>query len=420
MRVDAFHRPGPVAALLALAAAIVSTPAHAQDDAARAGHRGRLPEPSLRPPRRDGLPEGWRQPAVRRRAEGRHPVVPERTRARRTRRSSSTSPTRSTAPAAAVTTRKGCSAWPSTRSTRRTASSSSITRPRRGRPGGGRWWLATASRPTTLARPTRPARNASGSARPIPTATTTAAASSSAPTASSTSPWETAARPTTRSSPARTRATGGPRSCGSTSTTPPTARPTAFPRTTPGSATRGDSPDGRQRSTPSACATSGSITFDRETGTLWAGDVGQNLWEEVDIIVNGGNYGWSAMEGFHRFNKRQRVPVRPSDLIPPVAEYPHAKSRRPRRRRQERHRRLRLPRPEPARSGRRLRLRRLRHRPHLGRAGRRSGQVRRRRRGRRPLSHNPKLNVAAFGEDRAGELYILAFDGRIHRFRPAE
>ena len=36
------------------------------------------------------------------------------------------------------------------------------------------------------------------------------------------------------------------------------------------------------------------------------------------------------------------------------------------------------------------------------------------------LGRNPKLNIAAFGEDRAGELYILAFDGRIHRFRPAE
>jgi hypothetical protein len=32
------------------------------------------------------------------------------------------------------------------------------------------------------------------------------------------------------------------------------------------------------------------------------------------------------------------------------------------------------------------------------------------------LRHNPKLNIASFGEDAQGELYILAFDGRIHRF----
>jgi glucose/arabinose dehydrogenase len=44
------------------------------------------------------------------------------------------------------------------------------------------------------------------------------------------------------------------------------------------------------------------FSFDRTTGRLFVADVGQNKFEEVDIVQKGGNYGWNTMEGLHCFN----------------------------------------------------------------------------------------------------------------------
>lgn len=44
------------------------------------------------------------------------------------------------------------------------------------------------------------------------------------------------------------------------------------------------------------------ISIDPVSGDLWAGDVGQNLWEEVDHVTIGGNYGWSCYEGLVQFD----------------------------------------------------------------------------------------------------------------------
>jgi glucose/arabinose dehydrogenase len=63
-------------------------------------------------------------------------------------------------------------------------------------------------------------------------------------------------------------------------------------------------------------------SFDRATGDLWIGDVGQSMWEEIDVQPAGSragqNYGWSCFEGSHPYKS-----CRPPNTVAPIYQYSH-------------------------------------------------------------------------------------------------
>ncbi len=143
------------------------------------------------------------------------------------------------------------------------------------------------------------------------------------------------------------------------------------------------------------------FSFDRVTGACWAGDVGQNAWEEIDILVKGGNYGWNAREGHSAFRGGSKQP----GFIDPVISHDRREAR-------------------SITGGYVYRGKRL---PGLVGAylyadyatgnlwalrwdGAKVTQ----------LQRIPRAgSVSSFGEDEAGEVYFTAFDGRIYTFAEA-
>lgn len=67
------------------------------------------------------------------------------------------------------------------------------------------------------------------------------------------------------------------------------------------------------------------FSFDRQTGALVAGDVGQSAREEIDLVVRGGNYGWRAFEG--TLCTGLNPPCDPAPFVMPILEYGHTGNR---------------------------------------------------------------------------------------------
>jgi glucose/arabinose dehydrogenase len=68
------------------------------------------------------------------------------------------------------------------------------------------------------------------------------------------------------------------------------------------------------------------FSFDRGTGQLYAGDVGQGAREEIDVISRGGNYGWRIFEGALCTNLDPGL-CTPASFVAPIAEYDHSLGR---------------------------------------------------------------------------------------------
>ncbi len=146
------------------------------------------------------------------------------------------------------------------------------------------------------------------------------------------------------------------------------------------------------------------FSFDRQTGELIVGDVGQGEREEIDIIELGGNYGWRIFEGTLCTNNDPGL-CGLAGLIDPIAEYSH----------------------------------------EGGRCSITGGYVYRGTRGTLPLGAyvfgdfctgeifqlNPVasgapqtvllvsgVNISSFGEDQAGEIYVVGLGGTVHRMVP--
>lgn len=142
------------------------------------------------------------------------------------------------------------------------------------------------------------------------------------------------------------------------------------------------------------------FSFDRQTGALYVGDVGQDTREEIDVVTRGGNYGWRIREGSLCTNLDPSLCNTPN-LIGPITDYDHSGGR-------------------CAVTG-----------GYVYRGQRQalpqgsyvfgdycSGELFLWQNGTRSLLMNSGLHVSSFGEDEAGEVYVVGLEGMLYRFVP--
>lgn len=142
------------------------------------------------------------------------------------------------------------------------------------------------------------------------------------------------------------------------------------------------------------------FSFDRMTGDLWAGDVGNVRWQEVDLIKKGGNYGWNLREGKEQHKKGRSL----VNLDEPLLALGGEDARR-------------------ITGGYVYRGKRL---PDLIGAyvygDTATGTVWALRREGDQVKENILIGrgrgVSSFGEDEQGEIYFTTFDGKVHTLSP--
>ena len=67
------------------------------------------------------------------------------------------------------------------------------------------------------------------------------------------------------------------------------------------------------------------FSFDPVTDQPWVGDVGQDLWEMIELVSRGSNHGWSVKEGTHPFHPHKEHG--PTPIVPPIVEHHHTECR---------------------------------------------------------------------------------------------
>jgi glucose/arabinose dehydrogenase len=140
------------------------------------------------------------------------------------------------------------------------------------------------------------------------------------------------------------------------------------------------------------------FSFDRKTGQLYAGDVGQGAWEEIDIVTRGGNYGWRVAEGNHCNPIFSGGNCSLAGFTPAIAEYAHTNGRC------------------SITGGYVYRGSQSSLPPNTYVYGDYcTGEIFMLNGGATSLLLDTSMNISSFGEDEAGEIYVVGLEGIVNR-----